>query len=41
MGAPNAGVTSSTSVSTTPAFWERLWRQSGILSRRPATRSGW
>jgi hypothetical protein len=23
-------MTSSTSVSTTPAFWERLWRQSGI-----------
>lgn len=29
MGAPNPGMTSST-VSTTPAFWERLWRQSGI-----------
>src|ERR1700687_5298417 len=30
MGAANTGMTSSTGVSTTPAFWERLWRQGGI-----------
>jgi hypothetical protein len=30
MGAPNTSMTSPTSASTTPAFWERLWRQGGI-----------
>jgi len=30
MSAPATAKTSSTSVYTTPLFWERLWRQSGI-----------
>ncbi|HZM25997.1 MAG TPA: hypothetical protein VFB89_01455 [Gemmatimonadales bacterium] len=30
MTASTAAVPSSTSVSTTPAFWERLWRTSGL-----------
>ena len=30
MSAPATAKTSSTSVYTTPVFWERLWRQSGI-----------
>ena len=30
MSASTMAKTSSTSVYTTPAFWERLWRQSGI-----------
>src|SRR5882762_6238558 len=30
MSAPTTANTSSTSVYTTPLFWERLWRQSGI-----------
>jgi hypothetical protein len=30
MSAPATAMTSSTSVYTTPVFWERLWRMSGI-----------
>jgi len=30
MSASTTVVTSSTSVYTTPVFWERLWRKSGI-----------
>ncbi len=32
MSAPTTAMTSSTSVYTTPAFWERLWRTGGIQS---------
>jgi hypothetical protein len=32
MSASATGITSSTSVYTTPAFWERLWRTAGIQS---------
>jgi hypothetical protein len=32
MSASNTAMTSSTSVYTTPVFWERLWRLSGINS---------
>ena len=32
MGAPSIAKTSSTSVYTNPAFWERLWRTGGIQS---------
>jgi hypothetical protein len=32
MGTSGRGMTSSTSVYTTPAFWERLWRTGGIQS---------
>src|SRR3984957_17825021 len=32
MSASNVAKTSSTSVYTTPAFWERLWRSAGIQS---------
>jgi len=32
MSVPTTSVTSSTSVYTTPAFWERLWRTGGIQS---------
>ena len=32
MSTSNTAVSSSTSVYTTPAFWERLWRTSGIQS---------
>jgi hypothetical protein len=32
MSASTTATTSSTSVYTTPAFWERLWRSSGIQS---------
>src|SRR6202030_1446803 len=30
MSAPTTAMTSSTSAYATPAFWERLWRMSGI-----------
>jgi len=32
MSASPTTMTSSTSVYTTPAFWERLWRTAGIQS---------
>src|SRR6202023_2946493 len=32
MSASTTAMTSSTSVYTTPAFWERLWRAAGIQS---------
>ena len=32
MSASTTGMTSSTSAYTTPGFWERLWRTSGIQS---------
>src|SRR5258708_5653806 len=33
MSASTTAMTSSTSVYTSPAFWERLWRAAGIQSR--------
>ena len=49
MSASTTPMTPATSVYTTPVFWERLWRGSGIhrllsrvlLARSPATRTGW
>jgi hypothetical protein len=32
MRTPTAAVRASTSVSTTPQFWERLWRTAGVHS---------